>query len=238
MLLYVNLASSSATRLICITDGLVFLFFKRCPIKNNGGVILADSSITRRALAEALKRLVGEKAFSKISIGEICDLCNMNRKSFYYHFRDKYELVVWIFENEFLERAKLAEYGNLWLAVSDLCEYFYKNKSFYKKILLIDGQNSFTEYFSDFCKSAFVSRMRERLEGITVTDMNVKIYSNFFVYSIYCWLTGSDSRSDKEFVRDLKNSVLFGAELAKIFSARPDKQITEEDIDRRINPFL
>ena len=90
---------------------------------------LADSSITRRALAEALKQLMCEKAFAKISVGEIADLCNMNRKSFYYHFKDKYELVVWIFENEFLEKVKDVEHGNLWGSVSDLCEYFYKNRS-------------------------------------------------------------------------------------------------------------
>ena len=186
---------------------------------------MADSSITKKALADALKRLVAEKQFEKINIGEICELCNMNRKSFYYHFHDKYELVVWIFENEFIDKARESDYGNLWDALTSLCKYFYDNKPFYKKILLINGQNSFSEYFSNMCKRAFVHRMRERLEGITVTDMNVKIYSNFFVFSVYCWLTGPDTRTDFEFVRDLKNSVLFGAQLANIFSERPDKQI-------------
>lgn len=194
---------------------------------------MADSSITKRALAEALKRLICEKAFAKISVGEIAEFCNMNRKSFYYHFKDKYELVVWIFENEFLEKTRDTERGNLWGSVANLCEYFYQNRHFYKKILLIDGQNCFTEYFSDWCQRAFVERMRERLGNITVTDMNVSLYANFFVYSIYCWLTGQDARTDREFVRDLKNSVLFGAELANMFSALPDKQITERDIKPR-----
>jgi len=190
---------------------------------------MGDSKTTRAALAAALKRLVIENSFDKVSVHEICALCGMNRKSFYYHFRDKYDLVVWIFENEFLKKASEDSPENIWGSVSALCEYFYNNKPFYKKILQIDGQNCFSEYFHELCKKAFVKKMRARLEGITVTYQNVKLYAGFYVYSIYCWLTGPDTRTDKEFVRDLKNSVLFGAELANMFSDRPGRQITDEE---------
>ena len=53
-----------------------------------GGGILADSNITKRALASAMKELMASVPFSKISVGDICEKCEMNRKSFYYHFRD------------------------------------------------------------------------------------------------------------------------------------------------------
>jgi len=191
---------------------------------------MADSSITKAALGAALKKLVGEKPFEKISIGEICDLCNMNRKSFYYHFHDKYELVVWIFENEFIEGSKGQIRGNIWETMSLLCGYFYQNKPFYKRILQIDGQNCFTEYFASLCKKHFVARMSERLEGITITDKNVTLYSNFFVYAVYTWLTGNDQRDDAEFVKDLKNSVVFGAELALFFTKDERKQIFDDEV--------
>ena len=67
---------------------------------------MAEASITKRALGEAFKKLLKTKKFSKISIGEICELCGINRKSFYYHFHDKYELVIWIFESEFISRVQ------------------------------------------------------------------------------------------------------------------------------------
>ena len=47
---------------------------------------MADSNITKRALAAALKELVEDMPFDKITVGLICDKCDMNRKSFYYHF--------------------------------------------------------------------------------------------------------------------------------------------------------
>lgn len=49
---------------------------------------MADSYITKRALATSLRELMQEQPFDKISVSQICDGCGMNRKSFYYHFKD------------------------------------------------------------------------------------------------------------------------------------------------------
>ena len=48
---------------------------------------LASSKITKKALANALKEVMVEKPFEKISVSDICNKCNRNRKSFYYHFK-------------------------------------------------------------------------------------------------------------------------------------------------------
>ena len=63
---------------------------------------MADSNITKRALANELQELMAEQPFEKINVAQICQRCHMNRKSFYYHFRDKYDLVNWIFDTEFI----------------------------------------------------------------------------------------------------------------------------------------
>lgn len=48
---------------------------------------MADSNITKNALASSLKLLMTQKPFSKINVNDICEGCGMNRKSFYYHLR-------------------------------------------------------------------------------------------------------------------------------------------------------
>ena len=63
---------------------------------------MADSNMTKKALASALKELMKTVPFSKISVGDICNMCEMNRKSFYYHFKDKYDLINWIYTSEFV----------------------------------------------------------------------------------------------------------------------------------------
>ena len=43
---------------------------------------MADSNITKRALANALQELMIEIPFERISVSQICEKCDMNRKSF------------------------------------------------------------------------------------------------------------------------------------------------------------
>ena len=51
------------------------------------------TQVTKRALEEALKRLLLEKPLSKITIQDLADECGISRMTFYYHFKDIYDLV-------------------------------------------------------------------------------------------------------------------------------------------------
>ena len=92
---------------------------------------MSDSNITKKALVNALKELMEEKAFEKISVKDICEKCTMNRKSFYYHFKDKYDLVNWIFDTEFLSIAHKTPDPGIWDFLNDICPFFYENRDFY-----------------------------------------------------------------------------------------------------------
>lgn len=110
------------------------------------------SNATKQAFADALRKLLEQKPFAKISVSHICEECGMNRKSFYYHFKDKYDLVNWIFDTEITKIFSEEEWKNAgftWDILEKICEYFYKHRTFYSKVLQIEGQNSFTEHFRD-----------------------------------------------------------------------------------------
>lgn len=164
---------------------------------------MADSNITKRALASALKELLEEMPFSKISISDICEKCSMNRKSFYYHFKDKYDLVNWIFDSEFIGVAMDEKYRasqNTWYKMQILCQYFYANRHFYRKVLAIEGQNSFTEHFrellfqtvSDQIKDVFPTEKSQRFQLNFVTDA--------LVIAVQRWLMEEDPMPSKEFI--------------------------------------
>ena len=61
---------------------------------------------TRTALAASLKKHMAKKALSKITVSEIITDCNVNRKTFYYHFEDIYALLKWMLEQEAIEVVK------------------------------------------------------------------------------------------------------------------------------------
>lgn len=55
------------------------------------------ATTTKRALADALLHLLNQRTLDRIRVSDITDYCDLNRQTFYYHFRDIYDLLNWIF---------------------------------------------------------------------------------------------------------------------------------------------
>lgn len=163
---------------------------------------MADSNITKRALGAAFKELMEEVPFKKISISDICEKCHMNRKSFYYHFKDKYDLVNWIFDTEFVAAAPDSS-GDPWPLMEALCRYFYENRSFYQKILQIQGQNSFCEHFRGYVHPLLCRRIAALVRTRTLPQAHVNFFADGIVCFIMRWLLDKDCMHPEEFVRIL-----------------------------------
>ena len=55
---------------------------------------------TKKAFAASLKKLLSQKPLDKIKISDITNDCAVNRQTFYYHFKDIYDLLEWVYTNE------------------------------------------------------------------------------------------------------------------------------------------
>lgn len=149
---------------------------------------MADSNATKRALAAALKELMQEIPFEKINVAQICEKCGMNRKSFYYHFRDKYDLVNWIYDTEFFAVAVRQSYRTVWDFLLELLNYLYANRRFYRKALLISGQNSFSEHFREVMLPLIDHRLRQIMTCQEVTEFHINFFADAFVCAIIRWI--------------------------------------------------
>ncbi len=174
---------------------------------------MPDTSSTKMALAASMKQLMEKKDFSKISVGEICETCGINRKSFYYHFRDKYDLVNWIYYVDFLEHIHVTEDDNGWTIFSSICHYFYSEAAFYRNALKIEGQNSFRDYFYE----TLAAYLRYFLQDIYPEEDQQKFSITFFCdayYSAICrWLTAKDIMPVDEFLEHIRKILNTSAEL-------------------------
>ncbi|MGN1405721.1 MAG: TetR/AcrR family transcriptional regulator C-terminal domain-containing protein [Erysipelotrichaceae bacterium] len=61
---------------------------------------------TKKKMADSLKKAMTRKPLSKITVAEIIKDCDVNRKTFYYHFEDIYSLMKWMLEQETVEVLK------------------------------------------------------------------------------------------------------------------------------------
>lgn len=177
---------------------------------------MSVSNTTKQAMADAFKELLAEQTFEKISVSDICDGCHMNRKSFYYHFRDKFDLVNWIFDTEFCElnQAYALDIGTLslnfddyWKNVEVICQYFYDNRSFYRRILKVDGENSFSAHFREFIRPLFQVQVEDLLGLEDVPQMVYDFLMDGLICAIERWLMDKNCITTEEFVNNLKKLI-------------------------------
>lgn len=168
---------------------------------------MPDSSLTKRALAQTMKGLMAREPFSKISVGEICEACGMSRKSFYYHFRDKYDLVNWIFDTEFLEGIQKCGFDSGISILSGMCRCFYEEKAFYRSALEIEGQNSFRDHFTEVITPLMYSVARELFSDREDEEFFTIFFSDAILASIVRWLTKGTPMPAEEYESRLRNLV-------------------------------
>ncbi|MGI6018512.1 MAG: TetR/AcrR family transcriptional regulator C-terminal domain-containing protein [Marvinbryantia sp.] len=176
---------------------------------------MADSNITKRALAAALRELMEELPFGKIQVAHICERCDMNRKSFYYHFKDKYDLLNWIFDTEIISFIRnLSDTKGIEQRVEafqKICNYFYENRNFYRKALKIEGQNSFSEHLREYCLPLLKLRLIDLLGDEKADDFAVNFFTDACVCAIERWLLDKNCMPPEQFVSKLMLLIQSGA---------------------------
>lgn len=153
------------------------------------------SIITKKIIANSLKRLMENEAFHKISVSDIMLDCQMRRQTFYYHFADKYELLGWIYKEETKENiGDFLDYEK-WENIFDLLiDYFHDNQRFYRKALKVIEQNSFNHYLFEHTKQLYIKIMDELLMDneleMSETSKNAlaSFYSHGFVGTMKDWI--------------------------------------------------
>ena len=179
---------------------------------------MPDSNLMKKALAQSFKELVKRHPFEKVGVNDICEACQVSRKTFYYHFQDKYALMEWIFQTEFISAVKSSEINDLWTLAESLCRYLSQERDYYAKLMQFRGQNSFRQYFLNFLLELveqFVMPGRREIDlvaeqsGVTAETAR-SFFTRFFagaaMYSAYCWLDDGAKQPPEVFVNLLRTT--------------------------------
>lgn len=128
------------------------------------------TSKTKEAFANALKDTMRRSAFEKVTVSYLCKSCNMQRKTFYYHFSDKYELMNWIFQTEVIEPLAQKQYNQFQEFIRDLLLAIEADRKFYTSAFRMEHAigfgdayaNSFQIFFID-CMKPFIRKYHRRV---------------------------------------------------------------------------
>ena len=67
------------------------------------------ATFTRKAIMQTFLHILKNKPLDRITVKDICEQCEINRNTFYYHFPDIRELILWTISNDIYQRIRNLE---------------------------------------------------------------------------------------------------------------------------------
>jgi probable dihydroxyacetone kinase regulator len=143
---------------------------------------------TKRMFAEAIMELMHRKPLDKITVSDIISFCGASRRTFYYHFKDKQDLICWIFDwkvrTEVGVSDAIDEYGNRTYFINELLHHMYDNRGFYANALRSGAQNNLVSHLFNFIYNYRRQQISVVLDGRYMDPKGIKFLAEFFTHGI------------------------------------------------------
>ena len=163
------------------------------------------SQMTKRALVQSLKELLTEKPLDKITVTDLTEHCGVNRMTFYYHFKDIYDLVEWACLED--ARAALEEkktYATWQEGFLQIFEAVRANKPFIMNVYRCVHQEQVERYLRPLVDHLLLDVVNEEAAGMTVRDEDkafiARVYSYVFIGLMLDWIKDDMQQDPKELV--------------------------------------
>ena len=139
------------------------------------------SQVTKRALESSLKKLLLEKPLHKITVSDITDDCGINRMTFYYHFKDIYDLVEWSCQED-ASRALAGKktYGTWQQGLLQIFEAVQENKPFILNVYRSISREQVENYLYQVTYQLLEDVVEEQ-----AADMSVRPEDKAFIATLY-----------------------------------------------------
>ena len=168
---------------------------------------MAKTDITKRALAESFKELMRHSPFHKISVESICEGAGISRRNFYRHFLDKYELLQWIYYEDFVRDIESRYYSRALDLFPDVCRGLYSDRAFFLNAFDVKGQNSFRSY----CTDRLYPYLFKDLSSSFDSDKDARFYIDLITNAVFdqfqIWLASEPCLPPEEFAEWISESI-------------------------------
>ena len=163
------------------------------------------SQVTKRALEQSLKNLLLKKPLNKITVADIADDCGINRMTFYYHFKDIYDLVEW----SCLEDAKRAldekkTYDTWQQGLLQIFEAVQENKPFIMNVYRCVHAEQVEKYLQPLVDQLLLGVLEEESRGMTIRDEDkqfiAQVYSYIFIGLMLDWIKDNMREDPRQIV--------------------------------------
>ena len=160
---------------------------------------------TKIWIADTMKKIMAKKPIEKIRVTEICKEAQIMRPTFYYHFKDKYDLVAWIFFHDAFETDVLSVES----AAKGLNQ-MRKDFIFYKRAYEDTSQTPLWKYMLEYFVERYIGEAKRMLKTDTLdaqTLYSIRLYCYGTVGMTREWLLNDNITPAETAVRMMFNSM-------------------------------
>ena len=142
---------------------------------------MANSEMTKRALADAFCTLAQKMPADKITVGHVTEACGLNRQTFYYHFQDMVDLVEWMLIFQARQTIGGLEEPPSWQqAMARVCKDIEENKALDANLARSQMRGPLERFlFQALYKGLFVY-VQVLAEGTKVTEEEQRFLASFY----------------------------------------------------------
>ena len=190
------------------------------------------SQITKRALEQSLKNLLLQKPLNKITISDITEDCGINRMTFYYHFKDIYDLVEWVCIEDAKKALENKKTYDTWQ--QGFVQIFYavrENKPFIMNVYRCVSREQVEKYLVPLTDNLLMGVIAEQSAGMVVRDEDklfiAQVFSYSFVGIMLDWIKDGMQNDPEELVSKL-DMVIQGSLKGALERFRTDKNASNK----------
>ncbi len=145
------------------------------------------SEITKQALATSFKELLEKRHISKITVKDIVGICGVNRQTFYYHFRDVYDLLAYTYTYEitkyFDEKGIDFDNPDINVAIKALFYFFLENKTPILNSYDSEHRVQYEEIIRILITPVVLNKINSFSDKEDISDDMKNFVANFYVYA-------------------------------------------------------
>ena len=148
----------------------------------DGGGDMANT--TKLALEASLKELLRTKPIDKITINDLTEHCGISRMTFYYHFKDIYDLVEWACVEDGKRALQGKKTYDTWLeGIAQIFEAVLENKPFILNAYHSVSREQIENYLFHLTYDLLKAVVEEKTAGMQIREEQKEFIANFYKYS-------------------------------------------------------
>lgn len=141
------------------------------------------SNTTKLALEASLKKLLLHKKIDKITINDLTTDCGISRMSFYYHFKDIYDLVEWVCVEDGKQALQGKKTYDTWQeGMTQVFEAVMENKPFILNVYTSVSREKIESYLYKLTYELISDVVEEKCAGIDLPKEDKAFIAEFYKY--------------------------------------------------------